>query len=100
MGVNLVKYWVFVTSPENYTVCKKCGVYGVDNRYRTTCSKHISAGDMFFFYITSPKRVFFGPWVVKSPCKHDPNHVAVKEWRPLKVRESMSILRKNILKIT
>ncbi|MEM4914304.1 MAG: EVE domain-containing protein [Desulfurococcaceae archaeon] len=77
----MVKHWIFVTSPENYKVCEKYGVFGVDERYRTTCSQHVSAGDMVFFYITSPKRVFIGPWVVKSPCKHNPNHVAVKEWK-------------------
>ncbi|MEM4440175.1 MAG: hypothetical protein QW764_02235 [Desulfurococcaceae archaeon] len=77
----MIKHWIFVTIPENYKVCEKYGVFGVDKRYEITCSKHISAGDMVFFYITSPKRVFIGPWVVKGPCKFNPNHVAVKEWK-------------------
>lgn len=80
MYSNKVKHWVFITSPENYRICEKFNVFGVDERYMVTCLHHISPGDLAFFYVTG-EQVFKGPWKVSRGCTHDPNHPAVSEWR-------------------
>lgn len=75
------KHWIFVTSPQNYRVCVKYGAYGVDERYRVTAQEHLELGDLVFFYVTDEK-VFKGPWRIKDKGKYQPDHPAVKEWKP------------------
>jgi len=75
------KKWIFVTSPENFEVCCRYNVFGVDERYEVTATKNISEGDEVFFYITR-KRVFKGPWKVKKKGEYQYNHPAVIEWKP------------------
>jgi len=73
--------WIFVTSPNNLKICLRYKVFGVDERYEITATRHISEGDEFFFYVKE-KQVFCGPWRVKKKGTYIPNHPAVREWSP------------------
>jgi len=70
-----------VTSPENYNICFKYRVYGVDERYKVTVEKHLEPGDMVIFYIKE-KKVFRGPWRVVNKGTYNPKHEAVNKWKP------------------
>jgi len=47
-----LRYWIFVTKPENYKVCVREEVWGVDERYLDTLKLLKLGKDMFIFYVT------------------------------------------------
>lgn len=50
-----MRYWIFVTKPENYEICVKEGVWGVDERYLGILKLLKPGEDRFIFYVTSWK---------------------------------------------
>ena len=49
--VHIVRYWCFVTSEDNWKVCKEHNVWGVDYRYYVTMKKFVKTGDLAVVYI-------------------------------------------------
>ena len=47
-----MRYWIFVTKPENYKVCVREEVWGVDERYLGTLKMLKPGEDRFIFYVT------------------------------------------------
>lgn len=87
-----MRFWIFITSPENYDVCLMYNVFGVDERYQYTALNHIDTGDIVFFYITEKKK-FTGPFKVLEKGKYDPNHVAVSLWKSRKNKRYEYIIK-------
>ena len=46
-----MRHWCIVTSPENWEICKKHGLWGMDFRYFVTLEKYLQAGDRAAVYI-------------------------------------------------
>jgi len=51
------RYWCISTSPENWEICKKSNVWGMDARYLVTLKKFLNAGDLAVVYIHGGKFV-------------------------------------------
>ena len=60
------RYWCISTSAENWDICKKYSVWGMDARYYVTLKKFLKEGDQAVVYIHGGKFVgvieFVGNW--------------------------------------
>ncbi|MEM2550385.1 MAG: hypothetical protein QW689_08260, partial [Nitrososphaerota archaeon] len=65
-GRTMRRYWCISTSPENWEICKKYGIWGMDERYYVTLEKFLSDGYLAFVYVHVGKFVavikFVGSW--------------------------------------
>lgn len=61
------RYWCISTSPENWKICEKNNVWGMDARYFITLKKFVRAGDQAVVYTHGGKFVavveFIGHWL-------------------------------------
>jgi len=62
-----MKYWCISTSPDNWEICRKKSVWGMDARYYVTLKKFLRTGDRAVVYI-SRKKEFVA--VVEFTGKH------------------------------
>jgi hypothetical protein len=46
-----MRHWLFVTRPWNLRICESTGLFGLDNRYRTTAQRYIRPGDLAAVYV-------------------------------------------------
>lgn len=74
-----MRYWLCITTPENWEIVKKHNVWGVEDRYETTM-KRLKLNDLFLFYITNPAKAIAGIYKVTSEWYYDEKSL---EWNKL-----------------
>ncbi|MEM3407071.1 MAG: EVE domain-containing protein [Candidatus Aenigmatarchaeota archaeon] len=94
-------YWIVVTSPENFKICLKNGLWGVNRQIQTI--KRVKKGDILTFYIKD-WRQFKGIYYVDSDHPYyDETRVWPDKLYPWRIRirpvsQSGSIKANNIIK--
>ncbi|MGQ4894455.1 MAG: EVE domain-containing protein [Candidatus Njordarchaeia archaeon] len=76
-------YWLFITSPENFDICVRYGLWGVNTFKRMI--KEVKIGDLAFFYLKG-KFVFVGPFMVISNVFEDETQIWPDKLYPLRIR--------------
>jgi hypothetical protein len=47
-----MRHWLLVTRPWNWRICETQGLFGLDDRYRTTLTRFVVPGDLTAIYVT------------------------------------------------
>jgi len=68
------KYWILITTEQNYKICVKEGLWGVEHAKRMI--KEMKPGDLVVFYIKG-KKIFAGPFIVTTEAYYEDR---VKIW--------------------
>jgi len=83
------KYWILITSEQNYEICVREGLWGVE--YAKRMIREMKPGDLVVFYIKG-KKIFAGPFIVTTevyyedrvkiwPDKKYPWRIGIKPYR-------------------
>ncbi|MCD6491285.1 MAG: EVE domain-containing protein [Candidatus Korarchaeota archaeon] len=77
------RYWLFITSPENFEICVRLGLWGVD--YTKRMIKEVSIGDHAFFYIRG-RQVLIGLFIVTSNMFEEYRQIWPNKLYPFRVK--------------
>ena len=75
--------WLAVTSPENYEICARRGLWGVERMTRAI--KRVKPGDLFIFYVKGEKEVR-DVWVAETEAFESRDRVWPDKVYPYRVR--------------
>lgn len=76
-----MRYWCFITSKENWKVCKEKCAWGLDYRYFITLKKFLKEGDKAIVY--SHGGDFVAEIEVKSDVYYDSEHIGWKKTKTI-----------------
>jgi predicted RNA-binding protein len=88
VGVNIVNYWLFVTTPDNWQISKEKNVVGYAERYQHALSQ-VSKGDKCLLYITSISAIDGKYEVVSQVVYYD--HKQIFHSPPTEPRENFPL---------